>query len=812
MVQESTPVGANALRIDLDGGGAVAYAPPTPASPLSDYVLEAVVRTEGLQHDRTWISLAFLDDQQKLLETYDSTKVCQTQGWKKLRLGPVSPKDSRIRFAMIGLHLEPGIKADLKGTAFFDDLWLGHLPRLELSTGRRLNLYYDPKQIAVTCRASGFLEQGAAVTFCLEEVSGTTLATARLPLEEAGDAGARRASATWQPPIAGPGFYRLSAAMPGREAPAHQLATAVAVVEPYPVSERSEFGWSLAGGRQPLSWDELAELLGEAGVGRVKYPLWHDERTFARQIDELIRFYGHLDRRGIELVGVLVPPEEVWRTWGYRSPPTIAQTFLNEPKVWYPSVELVLARMAAQVRWWQLGADRDTSLRDYPDLGAKVAEIAGQLDRIGHGLHVGFSWSWADAFPRGPAGKAPWEFLCLSSGTPLTPTKLAEALAASRASGVQRWVTVEPAPRGQISVEARAANMIEQVVAAKTHGAEGIFVAEPFSTKRGLMNDDGTPGELLLPWRTAARLLGNAAYLGSIELPGASENHIFARQSDAVVVVRSELPKRETIFLGRNVRQVDPWGRPVPIAQQPEGQGIDVSPLPTFLVGVDRSIIGWHQGLSFDTSYLPSIPGVRHAVVVRMNNPLESKVTGTLRLLMPEGWSVEPQQIDVRMEGRQAWEHPLAITLAEQAVCGRQVVRAVLEIAGTPAVRLSIQRAIEAGLSGVSVELTARHEPSGELAIQQRVVNRGDNPVSLRCRLFVPGRRRMTAQVVSLGKGEDRQTYRLPNGKELLGKSLWLRLEEIGGPAVWNQRLIVPPEVPDVSPVQPVPSKQASQA
>jgi hypothetical protein len=37
----------------------------------------------------------------------------------------------------------------------------------------------------------------------------------------------------------------------------------------------------------------------------------------------------------------------------------------------------------------------------------------------------------------------------------------------------------------------------------------------------------------------------------------------------------------------------------------------------------------------------------------------------------------------------------------------------------------------------------------------------------------------------------DVKTYRLQNGKELLGKTLWLRAEEIDGRRVLNYRFVV---------------------
>ena len=104
-------------------------------------------------------------------------------------------------------------------------------------------------------------------------------------------------------------------------------------------------------------------------------------------------------------------------------------------------------------------------------------------------------------------------------------------------------------------------DLVRRMIAAKIHGAEGIFCSDPFDAECGLMEQDGTPGELLLPWRTTALMLGGAKYLGAVDLPGGSPNAVFARPGDAVMVIWNPRPQDEPVYLGANIRQVDLWGR-----------------------------------------------------------------------------------------------------------------------------------------------------------------------------------------------------------------------------------------------------------
>lgn len=101
------------------------------------------------------------------------------------------------------------------------------------------------------------------------------------------------------------------------------------------------------------------------------------------------------------------------------------------------------------------------------------------------------------------------------------------------------------------------------------------------------------------------------------------------------------------------------------------------------------------------------------------------------------------------------------------------------------------------GLGDVRVETQTRLNSENELEVEQRFVNSTDQPVSFRCELFAPDRRRMMVDVLDQGRGQNLHTYSLEDGKELLGKILWLRASEIGGPRVLNYRFTVKEAIGD---------------
>src|SRR6185436_3993430 len=77
------------------------------------------------------------------------------------------------------------------------------------------------------------------------------------------------------------------------------------------------------------------------------------------------------------------------------------------------------------------------------------------------------------------------------------------------------------------------------------------------------MNADASPGELFVPWRTTAALVGGAEYLGPLQLQGGSTGYLFTQAGRAVMAVWSDRPVTEHVVLGDEIDQIDVWGRSV---------------------------------------------------------------------------------------------------------------------------------------------------------------------------------------------------------------------------------------------------------
>ena len=124
------------------------------------------------------------------------------------------------------------------------------------------------------------------------------------------------------------------------------------------------------------------------------------------------------------------------------------------------------------------------------------------------------------------------------------------------------------------------------------------------------------------------------------------------------------------------------------------------------------------------------------------------------------------------------------------AVSGRTPIRADFQFAADRQYKFSVYREVSVGDEDIELELHTRLEDDGTLIVEQRMVNHSDELVDFKCLLFAAGRRRQRMQVYRLSSSTDVKTYRYQDGQDLIGREIWLRVEEQGGNRVFNFRTI----------------------
>ncbi len=833
--------GNQCLQIDLNGGGAVISSAPQPISTRFTLVLKARIKATGLVHDGAWVELALLDSEGNVVQRKATTPLTTAAEWTTVEMEPIAAVSEKVTHVVISVHVRPlGKHEDLKGQVWFDDLQILRLPRMRLTSSESTGIYTKREAVEMTCSVSGIHVRNPRVKFELFDEQERLLAESTSTLLSTQDS-AKRANkelpsdgyagqTTWTPPITDYGFYQIRAALLAEDAAEVLLGRTktVAVLRPFPVPKRSAFGWSLPGGEDTLNYAALATLLGQAGLGWAKIPLWHDPKD-SSAADRAAWFAEQLSIQGIELVGVLdQPPSELRAVFREQGRLEVATVF-SEPELWQPAVAPTMTRLSLKVHWWQLGNDSDVSFFGHPQLESKVAEIKKLLEQSGQQIHLALNWKWIYAAPKTASGRpAPWSCLSFGIDPQLTAEEISayvpmvnaiastpgetpearaktlsrisarsvasvpvKAVSATRAPPLQRrWMLLAPLPRGEYSSDVRLQDFVQRMLAAKMNGAHAVFLPQPFSDEQGVLNTDGSPSELFVPWRTTAMLIGGTEYLGPIQLPGGSVGHVFAQGGNAVMALWNDRATTERVELAEDVEQIDLWGRATTPKSRDEGgrklYELPIGPLPTFITGLSEAVARWQSAVAFENSQLASIAGREQVLQLRLKNTFPQGVSGELTLYAPKSWGFDSRPTRFKVSAGEELRLPLAVTLMADANSGPQPVRLDFDVGGY---RFSAHRTLQLGLDDVQVEMTSGVK-NGSLIVEQHLMNLSDKPLSFQCVLFAPDRRRQTRQVLNLGRERTTLKFVLPEGEELIGKKLWLRAEEIGGSRVLNYTLV----------------------
>jgi hypothetical protein len=787
------------LTMQLNGAGALAQSPPIVIDGAFSYVLQVRVRTSAVRAGQAYVSLEFRGDGAgkkpgEVISHYDSQMI-RSEEWTTCIVGPVTPPAGATT-AVIGLHLVPADSTELTGAASFADVWLGRLPRIELDTGNQHNLFTDRERVQVRCRISG-LRTLTSVAFQLEDVDGRVLAQAEQPLrretphimpvstrEHSKPSEFAPMTATWRPPLEQVGFYRVRATVRNDERGEYGREMTLVLAEPARTPQLGEFGWVLTSIDQPLPADALSSVLRQAGINWVKAPAWRHERR-AEHLEALARLAERLGRERIEMVAVLdEPPAEIRPHLADADHPVAADVFSTPTELWYPSLEPTLARLALKVHWWQLGNDDDPSFVGYPDMAATLARVQTALGRFGQHLNVGVAWRYLAG---APTSAAP-QFLTLSAGPALTADEINAYLPTAAPTGVQRWALLDTLPPEDYGLQERTADLVLCMVAARRSGAEGVFSRRPFDPQRGLMRADGSPGELFLPWRTTALALAGKQYVGQLQLAGLSQNDLFAADGEAVAVVWRSQPGTESAYLGESPVQRDVWGRTLTVSREASGNHrFAVGPTPTFLTGLDEPLARWQVGVQLDPPQLPSVVRRPQKVALKLSNPFPQGIVGSIRVVAPPQWIVQPETVEFQLRAGETQSLPLDVRLPADVTLGPQALQLDVQLSAARRYEFRMQRSLSVGTGELRLEAFTRLTAEGDLEVEQHVISSTDEPLSLECLLYAPDRKRLRS-FVRVREGEDVRIYRLPNGAELIGKSLWLRAEEQHGDRVFNVR------------------------
>ncbi|MGV3486317.1 MAG: hypothetical protein ACO1RT_17995, partial [Planctomycetaceae bacterium] len=411
------------------------------------------------------------------------------------------------------------------------------------------------------------------------------------------------------------------------------------------------------------------------------------------------------------------------------------------------------------------------------------------------------AWPWLEPLP--PLSERSWSATNLSSAAPLTADELDAYLqtmdspeAAARSKS-ETWVALNPLDATLYDRDTRIADLVLRMATVRGHRVPATFVSDPLDPKQGLLRPDWRPGELLLPWRTTAMLLGDLERVGTLAMDSGSSTIVLANTNRSTIVISNPQKTTELVYLGDSIRQVDVWGNVTTPGKVQVGDKtmhqIEVGPVPSFLIDLDPVLVAFRMSTRLVDSNLDSLLGRRQTVSLEFVNPTRDTLSGEVRLRPRADWEVDSRAQVFDLAPGRPTTHQFDVSLRNSAKIGDTPLEFDFLLRTQPPRRFTVAPSLHVGPIGLDVEVTTRLA-GDELLVLLSMSNRTQQPQQYDCMLFPPGGRQYQRRQVIIPAGTTtKRLFPWPKGAELVGQKMLLRAIEQNGDRVLNQVVDVAP-------------------
>ncbi len=203
-----------------------------------------------------------------------------------------------------------------------------------------------------------------------------------------------------------------------------------------------------------------------------------------------------------------------------------------------------------------------------------------------------------------------------------------------------------------------------------------------------------------------------------------------------------------------------------------------------------------HNALAFKNFFPQGVGGSVKIVVLQAQDANESagRSDAVATGFALDRWTIEPPHAAFQLAADAETKFPFDIKL-KNALYGKQPIRVDFVIEADERLEFSVYRDMEVGTEDIALELKSHLDKDGTLIVEQFMTNRTDRLADFKCHLRSKGHQPQRMQVYRLGRQQDRKVYRLPDGRDLVGKEMLLEIEEVNGPRMLNYRFVASDQV-----------------
>jgi len=822
----------NCYEIRIDGGAFELVSPQFEIDPRLGYRFKADMACHDLGSHLAYIELHVFNGRNELIEVVSSPKLTGSKQWHLVESDIIALSSSTgVLRGQLHLLVQPQRSGHGRGSVRFDNICVYELPRISLESDLAYNVAVANSPFQLSFEAIGISPKSNTATLELIDIENQVVLQHEVPIQRTelsrssigkpvaiGNAASTiqapskslsspegqswtNTVATYQYSIAEPGFYRLRMSLGGHI----QSELPISVLREEPLLPGA-FGWTMTDLDATLQDEMLVDLISKLGVGLVKVPIWVDYRDTAK-VESLGKWLSRIASQKITCIGVLdqplltmgdLPGEDVEKLHPAAT--------LSNSKVWFDTVEPVLTSLGMMLDWIQIGLDENRSSLESSNLPSQLATIRRQIHAIGQDHLIAIGWDWREpVVDRAIAGRSTqsvdsqsdgWNAVHLTSQLQLTNDEILAQAKLHTVPNQHKWTSIIPLPASGHTSHQRVLDLVQQMIAVSRAKMDASFMNRIIDNEFGLFSSNLRSSHLLLPWVHVASAISKKQYIGSIDLPNHSINHIFSSEEGTVAILWSDQPTTEQVFLGNDIQVMDLWGRPVSVqpVHFPSGSiamEIPTGAWPLIVHHVDKHIVRWQQEFELKIEQLPSQIADQGSLPIKLQNTMEQSADGMIQVFansLFESGTVH-QKLAMPTGSTQEWELPFQFL--PDASAGSHLIEFAFHIQGEKEHRFSVHREVKLGHCDLELHWKTIRISDTFVELQVEVLNNTPSPVSFDCKLFPRGATYQRVQIINAEPGSSTHARRVQIPKEKIREDspVWVRCEQIGSALVLNYRL-----------------------
>lgn len=819
----------------------------------ADYLVSARIHTSGLRFAKAALVARFLDQAGEPIPASElRSELTQSEGgWRPVSLLLGGDYDLAA-YIQIDLDLLQPAQADPhprtshevlhedpSGSAWFDDVAVIQLPRIQLSTTAPANTVMQPDKPELSVFVRDLTGEPLRGRIVVQDSEGREAARWEQPIA------AGRMRTRWTPPLERLGWYRATLEVVGGD-----FRVGAAYVDfvwlpaapsagPGRSSDRERFGLVI----ESLPAEQRAgipELVRRSAVGAVTLPAWSTDMTAAtadEHVNQLKPMVDALLGQWVALTFSLetVPAELVAKFPASDGDPlaVLAQDDDSWSALLYPLFD----KYGQSVRRWQLGRIGDELTFRDRSLSTRLDRADAVISRLVPGPKFVVPWR-ADRVLTSDSLGARHDDLDIFVPYAMPPESIADYAESLRADlpgprgPARAGLVFETLPAEQYGPAASAADLVKRVVEfwrkmGADEGGRGVgssraAIIQPWDWS-GQRRPQLMPRAELAVWRNLSDRLSDRRISGQFPLaPGVTAYLLQpadgapSGRGGALVAWRDGSALDGTppeLFLGAGeITSIDVFGNTarVPLHEAADTTGIgaaavhviEVGEAPVFIEGLDIELMNFLTGLKLEPPFL-SADSLQHECMLALTNPWSTGASGRIYIVQPGGftergtldksWTLTPRSQDFTIAAGATQRLPLTIAFSPAQEAGTQ--RLVLDVDVSAIreysrVRFSIP--FDVGLEEMQMDLGYRVDTAvtpASLIVEAHITNRSKSPLTLELTGFAPGFPRQSANIGRLPPGEHAvRQFVFPGGLEKLkGQGISVGVEDIENRAKLNK-------------------------